>query len=261
MTNMTVHKALTAALALTLAATLMSATSFAKDGDNDRKGGKAQLKTDTFQFVAPKANRGGDAGTATAKFLPPKSGRDNGGSGPTPVFRLTPKATPAGSITTQFVAPKSDRGNAGNSGGPKIVEFVPPKAERGNSDSGVTTAKIIVPKAPRGDEPVLASAEQPAKPLLLAPASATPETVADQGAPAPAASTIQAEAVPTIVKTGTLLPASNNDVKLAYYRAAERYGYGSDSYASEDDYGSEDDYSYEVQSYDYGSNSYDEGCQ
>jgi hypothetical protein len=239
------HKALTAALALTLAATVTSATSFAKD----RKG----LKTETFQFVAPKANRGGDAGTVTAKFLPPKSGRDNGGSGPTTVFRLTPKANPAGSgpITTQFVAPKSDRGNAGNSGGPKIVEFVPPKSERGNSGSGA--AKIIAPKAPRGDEPVLASAEQPAKPLLLAPAS--PETVADQGAPAQAASTIQADAAPS---TGTVLPASKSDVALAYYRAAERYGYGSYSYAS-DDYGSDDDYGYEGQSYGYGS--YDEDCQ
>jgi len=150
------------------------------------------------------------------------------------------------------VAPKSDRGNSGNSGGPKIVEFVPPKSERGNSDSGVTTAKIIAPKAPRGDEPVLASAEQPTKPLLLAPASASIETVADQGAPAPAASTIQAEAAPS---TGIVLPASNNEVALAYYRAAERYGYGSQSYVSDDDYG------YEDQSYGYGSSSYDEDCQ
>ncbi len=166
------------------------------------------------------------------------------------MFRLTPKANPAGSgpITTQFVAPKSDRGNAGNSGGPKIVEFVPPKSERGNSGSGVTTAKIVVPKAPRGDEPVLASAEQPAKPLLLAPASTSTETVADQGAPAPAASAIQAEAP----STGIVLPASSNEVALAYYRAAERYGYGSYSYAS-DDYGSDDDYSYDDQSYGYGS--------
>ena len=258
MTNMTVRKALTAALALTLAATLMSATSFAKDGDNDRKSGKNQIKTGTFQFVAPKADRGGDAGKATAKFLPPKSGRDNGGSGSTPVFRLTPKANPAGSgpITTQFVAPKSDRGNSGNSGGPKIVEFVPPKSERGNSSSGA--AKIIAPKAPRGDEPVLASAGEPTKPLLLAPPSRSPETVADQGAPAPAASTIQAEAAPS---AGIVLPASNNEVALAYYRAAERYGYGSQSYVSDDDYGSEDDYGYEDQSYGYGSNSYDEDCQ
>jgi hypothetical protein len=239
------HKALTAALALTLAATVTSATSFAKD----RKG----LKTETFQFVAPKANRGGDAAPVTAKFLPPKSGRDNGGSGSTPVFRLTPKANPAGSgpVTTQFVAPKSDRGNSGNSGTPKVVEFVPPKSERGNSGSGVTTAKIIVPKAPRGDEPVLASAGDPTKPLLLAPASTSTETVADQSAPAPASSTIQAEAAPS---TGIVLPASNNEVALAYYRAAERYGYGSQNYVSDDDYG------YEDQSYGY-SYSYDEGCE
>jgi hypothetical protein len=237
----------------------MSATCFAKDRDNDRKG-NGQVKTGIFQIVAPKANRGGDAGTVTAKFLPPKSGRENGGT--TPVFRLTPKATPAGSgpITTQFVAPKSDRGNSGNSGGSKIVQFVPPKSERGNSDSGVTTAKIIAPKAPRGDEPVLASAEQPAKPLLLAPAST--ETVTDQGAQAPAASAAQAE---TPSSTGIVLPASNNDVALAYYRAAERYGYGSQSYVSDDDYDYdydyEDDYGHDDQSYGYGSNSYDEDCQ
>lgn len=251
MTNMIIRKASTAALALTLAATMMSATSFSKD----RKG-NGQVKTGTFQIVAPKANRGGDAGTVTAKFLPPKSGRENGGT--TPVFRLTPKAPPAGSgpITTQFVAPKSDRGNSGNSGGSKIVQFVPPKSERGNSDSGVTTAKIIAPKAPRGDEPVLASAEQPAKPLLLAPAST--ETVTDQGAQAPAASAIQAESPSS---TGIVLPASNNDVALAYYRAAERYGYGSQSYVSDDDYDYEDDYGHDDQSYGYGSNSYDEDCQ
>ena len=41
---------------------------------------------------------------------------------------------------------------------------------------------------------------------------------------------------------------------LAYYRAAERYGYDSD-----DDYGSEDDYGDEDQS--YGVGSYDEDCQ
>jgi len=257
MTNMTVRKALTAVLALTLAATLMSATSFAKDGDNDRKSGKGQIKTGSFQFVAPKADRGGDAGKATAKFLPPKSGRDNGGGGSTPVFRLTPKADPAGSgpVTTQFVAPKSDRGNSGNSGSPKIVEFVPPKSERGNTDSGATTAKIVVPKAPRGDAPVLASAEKPAKPLLLAPASTSTETVADQSAPLPASSTIETEAAPS---TGTVLPASNNEVALAYYRAAERYGYGSQSYVS-DDYGYGDDYGYDDQSYGY--SSYDEDCQ
>ncbi len=80
--QLTIRKALTAALALTLAATLTSATSFAKDGDNDRKSGKGQIKTGSFQFVAPKADRGGDAGKATAKFLPPKSGRDNGGNAP-----------------------------------------------------------------------------------------------------------------------------------------------------------------------------------
>ena len=58
-----------------------------------------------------------------------------------------------------------------------------------------------------------------------------------------------------------MLPASNNEVALAYYRAAERYGYGSQSYVSDDDYSSEDDYGYDDQSYGYGSSSYDEDCQ
>jgi len=50
-------------------------------------------------------------------------------------------------------------------------------------------------------------------------------------------------------------------VALAYYRAAERYGYGSQSYVSDDDYDYEDDYGYDDQSYGYGSNTYDEDCQ
>jgi hypothetical protein len=50
-----------------------------------------------------------------------------------------------------------------------------------------------------------------------------------------------------------VLPVNSSDVTLAYYRAAERYGYGDadQSYSSDDDqdYGSDDDNSYGEQSY------------
>jgi hypothetical protein len=224
----TVRKALIAITALTLATTSLSAPGFAKDSGkfqivvpkSDRVAGSGQIAT--TQFVAPKAKKAGGSGQVfTSQFVAPKADRDNGGSGPV-LFRLTPKSPLAGS---------------------------------GPSSNSVTTAKFVAPKASRDDVPVVASVETP-KPLLLAPASASTETVADQGAPAPVESTDQADTAPA--STGSVLPASNNDVALAYYRAAEKYGYGDESYGDQgygdQDYGSEDSGSHE--SYGYG----EQGC-
>jgi hypothetical protein len=202
----TVLKTLTAIAALAIAAASLSAPGFAADGNgigrtkfkilvpkSDRGQGASQVVTS--QFVAPKAKKdGGPSQVVTSQFVAPKAKKDggNGGSGPV-VFRLTPKAPPAGSGPT--------------------------------GSGGFTTAKIVTPKAPRGDGPAIASTETPA-PLLLAPAAgdgkaeAKIEAPAESALPAPEPAP---EAKPAIVA------ASDGQVALAYLRAAARYGYGDDT--------------------------------
>jgi hypothetical protein len=114
------------------------------------------------------------------------------------VFRLTPKAPPAGS------------GPAGN--------------------GGFTTTKIVTPKAPRGDGPAIASTETPA-PLLLAPAAG--EAKAEAKVEAPAESALPAPE-PTPEAGPAIVAATDGQVALAYLRAADRYGYGDDTPASDD---------------------------
>lgn len=229
MTSIRLRNSLTAALAFTVAATLIVGSAFAADGDNGkfkRRGNNGQLKTGTFQIVVPKADRGG-SGRQVAKFVAPKA--DRGNSGPVKVFSLPPKAprVDRGSTTAQFVVPKADRGN---SSGPKTLFSISPKAPR--ADSGSTTAQIVAPKAPRGDGPVVATAELPkfAAPQLLAPASAPTLVKVEQAISAPAPVEIKAAPVVAASETPAPVPAvteaSAGEVELAYTRAAQRYGYG-----------------------------------
>jgi len=77
MTSNRLRNSLTAALAFTVAATLIVGSAFAADGDNGkfkRRGSNGQLKTGTFQIVVPKADRGG-SGRQVAKFVAPKADR------------------------------------------------------------------------------------------------------------------------------------------------------------------------------------------
>ena len=228
-TSNRLRNSLTAALAFTVAATLIVGSAFAADGDggkNKRRGNNGQLKTGTFQIVVPKADRGG-SGRQVAKFVAPKA--DRGNSGPVKVFSLPPKAQRAdrGSTTAQFVVPKADRGN---SSGPKTLFSISPKAPR--VDSGSTTAQIVAPKAPRGDGPIVATAEPPkfAAPQLLAPASAPTPAKVEQAISAPAP--VETKAAPVVAASETPAPApaateaSAGEVELAYTRAAQRYGYG-----------------------------------
>jgi hypothetical protein len=234
MTSKTLRNSLTVVAAIAFA-TCLTTPGFAKDG---------KVKTGTFQIVVPKSERGSAGSTPlSTHFVIPKS--DRGGAGP---------------VTAQFVPPKADRGNSGS---PTTIQFVPPKANRDNSGDGAHTAEFVAPKAPKGDKPVLASAEQPVQPLLLAPASESPKLAVEQGAPAPSGPAVVAETTPVVHSGATVLPANSSDVALAYYRAAEQYGYGDDqSYQSGDDqeYGSDDDNSYEGNS--YGGQSYGgENCE
>jgi hypothetical protein len=224
MTSTHLRNSLTAALAFTVAATLIVGTAFAADGGNGkfkRRGNNGQLNTGTFQIVVPKADRGGSGGKV-AKFVAPKADR----------------------TTAQFVAPKADRGKTGGpttlfslspkaqrtGNGPTVVKFVAPKAPRG--DGGSTTAQIVAPKAPRGDGPIVATAEPPkfAAPQLLAPASAPTPAKVEQAISAPAP--VETKAAPVVAASETLAPApaatvaSDGEVELAYVRAAQRYGYG-----------------------------------
>jgi hypothetical protein len=90
----------------------------------------------------------------------------------------------------------------------------------------------VAPKAPRGDGPVVANAEQPkfAAPQLLAPASAEAPVKVEQAISAPAP--VETKAAPAVVasETPALAPAATEasapEVELAYTRAAQRYGYG-----------------------------------
>jgi hypothetical protein len=232
MTRTVLQTAVSAAAAFALAI-CFSGPGFAADGDNSGK----QIKR--FEFVAPKA--------PVAQFVPPKSGRTGSGLGsggsPTTVFRLTPKAPVAGSssgsgtTTAQFVAPKAKKTG---SGGSTTAQFVAPKSKKVETQ----TAKI----------------DTPAKPLLLAPATASTTVAVDQGAPAPepVAKTIPVE---TTTPDAGQIESSPREVALAYLRASERYGYGAyaASYSDSEDYGS-----YEQSAYDesgYADDAYgEEGC-
>jgi len=199
----TVRKALIAITALTLAATSLSAPSFAKDGDQGD-----QVKRGKFQILVPKSDRvAGSDQIATTQFVAPKA-KKAGGSGQ--VF------------TSQFVAPKADRDNGGS--GPVVFRLTPksPLAGSGPSGNSVTTAKFVAPKASRDDAPVVASVETP-KPLLLGPATVS------LAAPEAPAETSATDAGP---ESTPIIAATNGQVTLAYLRAAQRYGYGGYSPAS-----------------------------
>jgi hypothetical protein len=207
MTSIRLRNSLTAALAFTVAATLIVGSAFAADGDNGkfkRRGNNGQLNTGTFQIVVPKADRGG-SGRQVAKFVAPKANR----------------------TTAQFVAPKADRGTTG---GPTTLFSVSPKAPR--TGNGPTVVKFVAPKAPRGDGPVVATAEPPkfTAPQLLAPASAPTPAKVEQAISAPAP--VETKAAPVVAASETTAPApaateaSAGEVELAYTRAANRYGYG-----------------------------------
>jgi hypothetical protein len=212
--------------------TCFSGSSFAADGDNSAK----QIKT--LKFVAPKA--------PVAQFVAPKSGRtgsglgSNGGS-PTTVFRLTPKAPVAGSSSGS---------------GTTTAQFVAPKAKKTGS-GGSITAQFVAPKAKKAEPEVIAKVDTPAKPLLLAPASASTAVAVDQGAPAPEP---VAKAIPVETPDAGQIESSPREVALAYLRAAQRYGYGAYTASYSE---SQDEGSYEERAYDEdysGANDGDENC-
>jgi hypothetical protein len=146
------------------------------------------------------------------------------------VFRLTPKAPPAGS---------------GTGAGTTTAQFVAPKAKKDGSGGSTITAQFVAPKAKMTETEVIAKADTPAKPLLLAPATTSTMVAVDQAAPAPKA---VAEAAPADTATADgKFHATPREVELAYLRAAARYGYGSyaASYSENDDQGSYDDGTYD----------------
>jgi len=112
-----------------------------------------------FEFVAPKA--------PVAQFVPPKA---------------------------QFVAPKAGRTGSGTI----TAQFVAPKAKKDGSSSSTITAQFVAPKAKKTETEVIAKADTPAKPLLLAPATTSTSVTIDQAAPAPKA---VAEATPAETAT------------------------------------------------------------
>jgi hypothetical protein len=219
-----IRNSLSAALAFTVAATLIVGSAFAADGDggkNKRRGNNGKFNTGTFQIVVPKADRGG-SGRQVAKFVAPKADRGNGGN--PAIITIPPKAN---RTTAQFVAPKADRGKTG---GPTTLFSVSPKAPR--TGNGPTVVKFVAPKAPRGDGPVVATAEPSklAAPQLLAPASAPTPAKVEQAISAPAP--VETKAAPVVAAGEAPAPApaateaSAGEVELAYVRAAQRYGYG-----------------------------------
>jgi hypothetical protein len=233
MTRTVLRTAVSAAAALALI-TCFSGSSFAADGDNSAK----QIKT--LKFVAPKA--------PVAQFVAPKSGRtgsglgSNGGS-PTTVFRLTPKAPVAGSSSGS---------------GTTTAQFVAPKAKKTGS-GGSITAQFVAPKAKKAEPEVIAKVDTPAKPLLLAPATASTAVAVDQGAPAPEP---VAEAIPAETQTPDAgqIETTPREVALAYLRASQRYGYGAYTASYSE---SEDEDSYEEGAYDEdysGASDSDENC-
>lgn len=167
----------------------------------------------SFQFVAPKA--------PVAQFVPPKA---------------------------QFVAPKAGRTGSGTI----TAQFVAPKAKKDGPGGSTITAQFVAPKAKKTETEVIAKADTPAKPLLLAPATTSTSVAVDQGAPAPKA---VAEATPaeTATPDAGKLHATPGEVELAYLRAAARYGYG--AYAAA--YSEDDDESFDS----YDDNTYDDGYQ
>jgi hypothetical protein len=239
MTSTVLHQALTAVVALTLAATCAGAPAFAKD--------RGTSKVASNQFVAPKS------------LVAPKAPRDNGGNAGGQVF------------TSQFVAPKAPRDNGGNSGGQVFTtKILVPKS---NPVLRVTpkapVAEFVAPKAPRGDQgdqTVVASIEQP-QPLLLAPATSTPAVAADQGSPVPAeASTDEASTPVAESQTAPVAADTDSQVAVAHLRAAQHYGYGDyapASYqASDEGYDESDsDNSYEDSDSSYSNQGYgDDNC-
>lgn len=241
MTRIVLHTALSAVAALTLAATCLSAPSFAADGDKDA----AKIKT--LKFVAPKAGRE-IASPPVAKFLPPKTGRvdtasGSGGGSPTTLFSLTPKAPRAG---------------IGSASGSSTAQFVAPKAKKTGS-GGAITAKFVAPKAKKTETQVFAKVDAPSKPLLLAPATTSVKVKADQTAPAPE---VLAEAIPEATETleDGQIEATSREIALAHLRAAQRYGYGTytASYASSAGYGDYEESAYENE--DYGQDYADDNC-
>jgi hypothetical protein len=183
-----------------------------------------------------------------AQFVAPKSGRtgsglgSNGGS-PTTVFRLTPKAPVAGSSSGS---------------GTTTAQFVAPKAKKTGS-GGSITAQFVAPKAKKVEPEVIAKVDTPAKPLLLAPATASTAVAVDQGAPAPEP---VAKAIPAETQTPDAgqIETTPREVALAYLHASQRYGYGAYAASYSD---SEDEGSYEESGFDEdysGANDSDETC-
>jgi hypothetical protein len=239
MTRTALHTTLSTIAAIALATTCATA-SFAADGDNSGK------QTKTLKFVAPKAPVAQfvPPKAPVAQFVPPKAGRDlgNNGGSPKTLFRLTPKAPVFGS-------------NTGS--GSTTAQFVAPKAKKTGSAGGSVTAKFVAPKAKKTDTKIIAKADTPQKPLLLAPATTSTAVAVDQAAPAPKA---VAEATPVETPDAGQIEASSREVALAYLRASQRYGYGSyaASYSDSEDYGSYEDSGYD-ESYDSAGYS-DENC-
>ena len=155
------------------------------------------------------------------------------------------------------MAPKAGRTGSGTI----TAQFVAPKAKKGGPGGSTITAQFVAPKAKKTETEVIAKADTPAKPLLLALATTSASVAVDQGAPAPKA---VAEATPaeTATPDAGKLHATPLEVELAYLRAAARYGYGAYAAAhSEDDDESSD--SYDDNTYDdgyQGAGYGDEGC-
>jgi hypothetical protein len=104
-----------------------------------------------------------------------------------PVAQLVPPKA-------QFVAPKAGRTGSGTI----TAQFVAPKAKKGGPGGSTITAQFVAPKAKKTETEVIAKADTPAKPLLLAPATTSTSVTIDQAAPAPKA---VAEATPAETAT------------------------------------------------------------
>ena len=135
MTSTRLRNSLTAALAFTVAATLIAGSAFAADGGNGkfkRRGNSGQFNTGTFQIVVPKADRGG-SGRQVAKFVAPE-GRPGHRRQSGHHHHAAQGQT---RTTAQFVAPKADRGKTG---GPTTLFSLSPKAPR--AGNGPTAAAV-----------------------------------------------------------------------------------------------------------------------
>ncbi len=275
MTSTSFRNFLIAALAFTVAATLIVASAFAADGNDGkakRLGDKGKLNTATFHILVPKADRLG-AGGKVAKFVAPKADRTGASGGQVAKF-VAPKADRTGASGGQvakFVAPKADRGNTGGpvtlfslspkapraGKGSTTAQIVAPKAPRGGDTP--TSVKFVAPKAPRGDGQVVAKLDEPklATTQRLAPPTDATSAKVEQVTSAPAPVAADAPVAATTQSSepaATVTEASDREVELAYVRAAQRYGYGDYEGADEGyDEGYDDGYA--------GGSSYgDDGC-